>query len=509
VKGAGGCVDTGTTQLGVYPGFKPDFEFTGSCFPAPFNFKDKSTANYGVIDSWSWNFGDASTTSDTSSLKDPTYKYADTGTRNVSLSVTSSKGCKADITKPVAVTDKPYLVLPFIDTLICGIDTLRLKAEGTGNFTWLPAYNILNANTATPLVYPKDTTTYTVTLVENGCVASASVKVNVLSSIAVYAGADTTICATDSAMFNPVSDGLQYEWTPVSEISGNPNVKNAIAKPAGTTTYNVTASLGKCRATDAITMKVVPYPKANAGSDATICYGKQTQLTGNITGSSFTWSPLGSLINGTTLTPVAAPRLTTLYVLTAYDTIGCPKPFADTVTVTVLPRINAFAGNDTVIVANQPLQLNASGGTSYAWSPATGMNNPFIANPVVVLGPSYDSITYKVVVSVGGSCAEEDDVKVTLFKTGPDIFIPSAFTPNHDGKNDFLKPIPVGMKSINFFNVYNRWGQLVYSSGITNIGWDGTFGGKDQASGTYVYTAEGTDYLGKKIFKKGTVLLIR
>jgi gliding motility-associated-like protein len=290
---------------------------------------------------------------------------------------------------------------------------------------------------------------------------------------------------------------------------GSPNIKNAVAKPGTTTTYNVTANLGKCQAKDAIRMAVVPYPKANAGFDATICYGKQTQIVGHITGTYFTWTPSSSLINATTLTPLAAPITTTLYILKVYDTIGCPKPVTDTVAITVVPHVNAFAGNDTIIVANQPLQLNASGGTSYAWSPATGMNNPFIANPVIVLGPSYDSITYKVRVSVNGGCSEEDELKVKLFKTGPDIFVPTAFTPNHDGKNDFLKPIAVGMKSISYFNVYNRWGQLVYSSGITNLGWDGTLGGRDQSPGTYVFTAEGTDYLGKPVFKKGTVVLIR
>jgi gliding motility-associated-like protein len=137
------------------------------------------------------------------------------------------------------------------------------------------------------------------------------------------------------------------------------------------------------------------------------------------------------------------------------------------------------------------------------------MENSFIANPVVILGPSYDSMTYKVKVSVAGGCSAEDEVKVKLFKTGPDIFVPSAFTPNHDGKNDFLKPIPVGIKSIKAFNVYNRWGQLVYSSGITNRGWDGSFSGKDQAGGTYVFTVEGIDYLGRALLKKGTVVLIR
>jgi gliding motility-associated-like protein len=348
-----------------------------------------------------------------------------------------------------------------------------------------------------------------VTLTENGCVANASIKVNVLDSISVNAGADTTICSTDTVTLRAVSQGLQYRWTPASEISGNPNIKNAIAKPTATTTYTVTANLGKCQAKDAISIAVVPYPKANAGADASICYGKQTQLVGSITGSFFKWTPSNSLSNSTTLTPTAAPTQTTQYVLTVSDTLGCPKSVTDTVAVIVAPKVNAFAGNDTVIVANQPLQLNATGGTAYTWTPSTGMNNPAIENPIVVLGPSFDSITYKVKVGVREGCFAEDEIRVKLFKTGPDIFVPTAFTPNKDGKNDFFKPIAVGMKNISAFKVYNRWGQLVYNSSIIGLGWDGSFGGKEQAPGTYVFTAEGTDYLGKRVFKKGTVVLIR
>ncbi|MCW3082444.1 PKD domain-containing protein [Segetibacter sp.] len=509
VRAEAGCVDTGMTTLGVYPGFKPDFDITGSCFEAPFEFKDKSTANYGVINSWSWNFGNLLTLADSSALKNPTYKYADTGRRNVSLIVTSSKGCTESITKTVTVLNKPYLALSFKDTLICSIDTLQLKAEGTGAFAWKPANNILNANTANPLVYPKNPTTYTVTLTENGCVATDTVRVNVLNFLSVKAGNDTSICSNDTVRLNSVSEALQYQWSPTSGISGIATSRNVVAKPAATTTYVITANLGNCQAKDSVKITVVPYPAANAGADATICFGKDAPLAANITGSSFNWSPSNSLTNATTLTPIAKPTQTTTYLLTVTDTAGCGRPVYDTVTIKVVPKVNAFAGNDTIILANQPLQLNASGGTVYSWSPSIGMNNPSIANPVVFLSASYDSITYKVRVGVPEGCIEEDELKVKLFKTGPDIFVPTAFTPNHDGRNDFLKPIAVGMKATGSFKVYNRWGQLVYSSAVVGPGWDGTLGGKEQAPGTYVFTAEGTDYLGKSVIKKGTVVLIR
>jgi gliding motility-associated-like protein len=232
-------------------------------------------------------------------------------------------------------------------------------------------------------------------------------------------------------------------------------------------------------------------------------------LNGAIVGSRFSWSPGNSLQNTTTLNPLAGPTSTTKYLLTVFDTLGCPKPVTDTVTVKVIPPIKAFAGNDTAIVANQPLQFNASGGSIYSWSPATGISNPNIANPTVTLSPSVDSITYRVRVSIEEGCFAIDDAKVLVFKTGPDIFVPSAFTPNNDGKNDLLQPIAVGVKNFNYFKVYNRWGQLVYNGSMLSRGWDGRVAGRDQATGTFVYVASAIDYLGNTITKKGTVVLIR
>jgi hypothetical protein len=65
------------------------------------------------------------------------------------------------------------------------------------------------------------------------------------------------------------------------------------------------------------------------------------------------------------------------------------------------------------------------------------------------------------------------------------------------------------MRSLDAFRVYNRWGQLVFSTSLIGAGWDGNLGGQEQGPGTYVWYAEGTNYLGKKVEKKGSVILIR
>jgi len=97
---------------------------------------------------------------------------------------------------------------------------------------------------------------------------------------------------------------------------------------------------------------------------------------------------------------------------------------------------------------------------------------------------------------------------VRIFR-GPDIYVPNAFTPNGDGRNDKFYPVPVGIKALNYFRVFNRWGQLVFSTNQLNEGWDGTLGGLKQGNGTFVWMAEAITKDNKIITKKGTVTLIR
>jgi gliding motility-associated-like protein len=284
-------------------------------------------------------------------------------------------------------------------------------------------------------------------------------------------------------------------------------------KPLVNTSYYVNASLGKCFDRDTILIKTVPYPTSEAGDPSFVCFGNKIQLQGNVVGSSFSWSPTNSLINTNTLTPTAGPSKTTHYFLTASDTLGCPKPVKDSVLITVIPVVKVFAGRDTAIVKNQPLQLmakaNFDNGISYLWLPSTGLSNTTIANPIAVLNINADSIKYKVRATIPEGCFGEDEIIVRVFRTEPDIFVPTAFTPNKDGKNDILKPICVGINQLDYFRIYNRWGQLLFETNDPEKGWDGSISGAEQSSGTFVFMAKGTDYTGKVIIKNGTVVLIR
>jgi gliding motility-associated-like protein len=499
------CADSTTSQLRVFPGFFPAFNnMSPVCNNVPLQFSDATTANYGSVNSWSWNFGDGTT----STAQNPLHTYFTPGNYNVSLVVGSSVGCIDTLVKTVEVLDKaPYTLTN--DTLICNIDTLQLNfvTVNPGNITWTPNYMISSTSSFNPLVSPDVSTTYYVSYSDNfGCSATDSVRVNVVDRVSLNAMPDTTICTGDTVLLRINSDGLQYTWTPPATLN-NASIQSPTATPtAPLTTYHVIARIGKCFTEEDIVVRTVPYPVANAGLDTTICFGDSYQLSAS-GGSIYSWTPRLYLNNSNIPNPISQqPPRDMQYIVEVRDVLGCPKPVYDTMQLFVAQIIADAGPADTNVVLNQPLQLNATGSSIYAWSPATWLNNPTIANPLAF---PQESIQYVVRVSNPQGCFDTDTINVKVFKIDPDLLVPTGFSPDNDGINDVFRPIVIGMKSLDAFRVYNRWGQLVFSTTQTGFGWDGDFKGMPQGAGTYVWYASGITYLGKKIEKKGTVILIR
>ena len=164
----------------------------------------------------------------------------------------------------------------------------------------------------------------------------------------------------------------------------------------------------------------------------------------------------------------------------------------------------AFAGYDTLVARNQPVQLMASGGNIYQWSPSFGLDDPNARNPVATLT---QDMTYYLKVFTENGCIGFDTLNIIVYD-GPEIYVPNVFTPNGDGLNDLFSAFPVGMKSVQYFSVYNRLGLLIFTSNNRFQKWDGKFKGTKQPTGTYVWVADGVDYRGQRIQRKGTVLLL-
>jgi gliding motility-associated-like protein len=257
---------------------------------------------------------------------------------------------------------------------------------------------------------------------------------------------------------------------------------------------------------------VFPIPIANAGPNQTICFNNTTTLNAS-GGNSYVWSPSQYLSSATSANPtVTLPTAGVYnYYVKVTNAAGCSALKEDTVTITMLQPLRVFAGNDTSIAIGQTLQLNAidiNGGiTNYSWQPFTGLNNSAIPNPILTLN-SFGVYTYTVTGQNSIGCTTTDALKVTIFK-GPEIYVPTIFTPNGDGNNDVFIPKYVGIKELQYFTVFNRFGQVLFTTNNQYQGWDGKFKVSLQNNEVFVWQVEGISFIGEKIYKKGTVVLAK
>jgi gliding motility-associated-like protein len=181
--------------------------------------------------------------------------------------------------------------------------------------------------------------------------------------------------------------------------------------------------------------------------------------------------------------------------------------FNDSMLLTVdMQSFSITASADQTILIGQSVRLSAnSPGAVYEWSPSTGLSNPAIQNPLAI---PLEDIVYKVTATNGDGCKAEDSVRITVLQYD-DIYVPSAFTPNNDGRNDQIKPF-FGVKyKLSEFSVFTRWGQRIFSTSERAKGWDGRINGLLQNPGVYVWQVRVLDKAGAKVTRKGTFVLIR
>jgi gliding motility-associated-like protein len=462
-------------------------------------------------------------------------------------------GC-ADLKDTIQVSTTPPTVAGRVqsDTTVCaGINTIQLTASGqAGNILkWLASTDGINWQhiahlSASYTVQNLNATTRYSVVVQNG--PACSIDTSMAAVIAVDArtrgGAlipdNINVCAGQNlnptlSLTNYTGSVINWQWSGdgVSWHNFTP-ANHAIEYTTGninaTTFYRTLVQNGVCPADTSaegiIRFFNVSIPAAVIDPDtAVICYGKSAILNATITtGTSYAWSKTASLTaggNGTvtllpaTISATATPSATTDIVLAVYNA-GCPNVFTDTFHIEVMKPIRVFGGNDTSVVVGHPLLLQATANDPaaniFTWTPGTGLNFTNIPNPVATFGANTgESVTYVVTARTAAGCTGADNVQVKVFKTRPDIFVPTAFTPNGDGLNDVIRPVLVGIGQLKFFRVYNRWGQLVYSTSDAGKGWDGMLGGARQQTGNFVYMAQAVDYTGKIIAKKGFFVLIR
>ncbi|OFY87114.1 MAG: hypothetical protein A3F72_16540 [Bacteroidetes bacterium RIFCSPLOWO2_12_FULL_35_15] len=270
-------------------------------------------------------------------------------------------------------------------------------------YFWSPASEISGVTILNADVYPANTKLYYLTATNaKNCYSIDSVNVIVNPLPLVNVGNDTAACSGTSFYLNG-SGAVVYSWSPSIGLNDS-TLQYPIATPSVSTTYILTGVNNTgCSKKDSVTITINNPPIVNAGTDATICIGDSVQLN-TIGGTQFTWTPGIGLSNTSIADPIASPSISTTYTITSSN-LGCTG--TDSVTVTV-GQINVNAGDDTTICKGASVQLNATGGTSYNWLPATGLSSYTISDPEA----SPIVTTTYIVTILSGQCSKNDTITI-------------------------------------------------------------------------------------------------
>lgn len=334
----------------------------------------------------------------------------------------STNGCVGDTTITITVNALPEITVSPENVVICPGDSVNLTGVGGSTYEWSPASGLSSSTGETVIASPFQSTTYIVTGVSNeGCSDSASVQVEVSPLPIVSAGPDQTICEGEEVTLNGsgVAD-VDFNWTPAADLS-NPNIDSPTANPATTTEYILTITdQNGCTNSDSTTVFVVPFPEISIEPvEATICEGESVDLIA--TGAdSYLWTPISGLNVTIGSEVTASPSSTQTYTVTG-ETEGCEGEASITILVNDLPTITASPENP-IICPGESVSLTASGGSTYSWSPQSGLNNTTGEN--VIASPS-ETTTYTVEGTDDNGCTSTTSLTVLvsdlpLANAGPD-----------------------------------------------------------------------------------------
>jgi gliding motility-associated-like protein len=404
----------------------------------------------------------------------------------------------------------------FVGATYCPDDTaVNVTAPyGYENYTW---YNstftqvLGNQQTISFSPPPSAGTTIAVQVVPYngyGCLDTLYARLVDTLTVRSNAGRDTLSCnhALVPIGANP-KPGLVYSWQPSTGLT-NPNIANPLANPDVTTVYILKTNHdgGGCVDTDTVVVKAsIIDSSIQLIGKATFCagYGDSALLRVKPT-DSIQWYKDNLLINGANKTDYKVTQSGS-YFARLYNIAGCSITTSKQ-NVLIDKAKPGIRYPLEYAVIDLPITLEARQfGSTVLWSPGSNLDNRTTYTPVFK-GSTEQLYTIEIKTTTG--CITVDTQLVKIVKS-VEIYVPSAFTPNHDGLNDVLRPTLMGIKQLHYFRIYNRWGQLLFETKNDRIGWDGEVHGTPQTTQVVVWIVEGLGVDGKVYSKKGTSTLVR
>lgn len=343
-----------------------------------------------------------------------------------------------------------------------------------------------------------------------GCLDTLYARLVDTLKLKALAGADITSCnKTPVLIGSNKKNGVVYNWTPAAGLT-DAAASNPLASPSVTTAYELTVrSLGGgCLNKDTVTVTASLIDSTLTVQGKTLfCITSSDSAVFLVPPTdSIQWYVNNSAIAGANLPRYRATQSGTYYAKLFTDA-GCTLSTRKEEVVIEVPRRPVTYPLQYAIL-NYPLQLSARDfGADYLWKPPLYLDNVDIAKPFFN-APVLNDYLYTVHITTAAGCLTVDTQLVKTIKEVK-VYVPTAFTPNNDGRNDYLRPVMLGVKELKAFKVFNRWGQVVYEMRGNERGWDGSVKGQVQNTAVYVWMVEAIGLDNRRYFQKGTVLLMK
>lgn len=460
---------------------------------------------------WSWQFSNG----DSASLQNPVLVLAQSQNLVATLTVFFQNGCSANWTDSLEV---PVFNQGFPDdslALCPGLGSVPLNPDGdsTNAYLWSPPTGLSDPTYWNPTATVAGTTFYSVTITDSStgetCTAVREVLVFLTENIGLQAPADVTTCDSlpQTLMAAASLSPVDFLWSSQPGFADTLSFTASLDVLPGEPTLffvQATDSYG-CSAIDsvlvgnyAVQVQLADFQKVCINTTPVVA------VAGLQVGDVLSWSPY----DPNTL-PLAA---TDSFTATVANLQGCTTSATIVLQAVDVNLLFAVSPVLDTIVAGQSTQLEVVSELQHicTWSPDSSLDD---AGDCTVVASPMESTTYTVTVQDPSSgCTASSTATVCVVSNRcdePMIFVPKAFSPNGDGLNDVLYLRGFNVGEVVSFEVFDRWGQRVFTSNSPDEGWDGTLNGKEVAGDVFAYFLRVRCKVGEEFFTKGNVTMLR